>query len=226
MAQTLDALAGELRQRGVKEVSETTAWGFQVDQDGLHLAVNDTESGLLAFAVGRHLIIRGSPTEDPMPLLVIPVDPASQEVRTPEATAHLEMLVRVAFSAILGSGIGPRRELRIKPVDVLRKAIPVWDVWHGVSKATLVKQVISYLRKVFRALSRRTGLTVPERRGEFVIPPVDYRVRNQVHSFLRSQQFLSDDLSPDIQQLKFDFDSLADESVGPAPMPDDPKRNL
>lgn len=211
MADTLEVLAGELKNRGVKEVNETTAWGFQVDQEGLHLIINDTASGLLSFAVGNHLIIRASPTEDPMPLFVVPIDPSSQEDRSPQAIAHLETLVRVSFSAILGSGIGPRRELRFRPVDVLRKAIPVWDVWHEESRGELVRTVIRYVRKVFRALKRRTGLDVQESRGEFVVPPVDYRLRTRVHSFLRSQQFMSGDLSPGIQQLRFDFDSLSPE---------------
>lgn len=213
MLDTLQLLKDELHMRGIDPLNEIAAWAFQLRADGMYILVRDTTSRRLAFVSGDHRIIESRPGEDATPLLIIPYDPSGSQP-SPDALRYLEMRIRVAFSALMGSGLGPR-PLEFTAVDVLRRAILVWDAWHEPAKTVLVQATKRYVRKVLAVIRRRTGVSMNENRGVFQAPVLERTLVAKVRSFLRSGSFLKGDLSPGLEQLRFDFDQVPPADSGP-----------
>lgn len=186
MADTLGALARTLRAAGIVTTPDPpTSLGIDVVADGVYLTF--AAPAAMPFAVGpRERVMDLEPSQDPYPLYVVPLDP-DIDLRDLYGRRVLEERLRVALVGSIGRQLS-RGAVSITWDDLMREAIPVWQIWNAVSRRTLVRQFRPHVQATLRELNR-LGARYEESPGGFAIPELKPDVASRIRRYLLSPAY-------------------------------------
>ncbi|MDP9371494.1 MAG: hypothetical protein M3Q65_03365 [Chloroflexota bacterium] len=141
----------------------------------------------MPIAVGpRERVMDLEPGQDPYPLYVVPLDP-DIDLRDPYGRRVLEERLRVALVGSIGRQLS-RGAVSVTWDDLMREAIPVWQIWNAESRRTLVRQFRPHVRATLRELNR-LGARYEESPGGFAIPEVKPDIASKIRRYLLSPAY-------------------------------------
>lgn len=158
---------GELSDRLVSEDLDPSPYGvigLEVREDGVYIGCGgvptDLPPGLASELSESKLVLRSHGPDD---LQILYPIPWCQDLDEPTSvTTYGQRVIRErtisAFTAMLGRGIEGGNEATIQVEELMRRIIPVWDVWeNSACKAALRRRTRRIVHQLLESIQYKTG---------------------------------------------------------------------
>lgn len=161
---TLDELSSRLASEEL-EPSPCGVIGLEVREDGVYIGCGSPRTGLppsLASELSEAKLVLRSDGPDDLQILY-PI-PWCQDLDEPTSvTLYGQRVIRErtisAFTAVLGRGIEGGNEATIQIDELMRRIIPVWDVWENAGcKRALRQRTHRIIRQLLESIRYKTGV--------------------------------------------------------------------